>query len=263
MELNNEFEDGGVRHSQGGGSCCHPYNAVTITDNVADNMMMVRQSQEGGPSHSYTTLTVAGEVNNGMMPSGLPNPISAGRGTPSISTTTKTIATHSDISALTDEITHHQVEPQFLPMDKDGIDDAHALRTYQVHAHHFSKEFPILNDKDVQPNPSLLCKWKNTLKTIFDFTRNSVTDAFLEYMQQLARTWNFLDQDRMPGKSVKDIQCLVLKSNDGQCTDDYLARVLRFLKIPMCQDLNWTTDSQNLRPELDFDIWSRENTKPN
>lgn len=243
VAMTNEIDDGGVRQSQGGGLYCHPCTAVTVVNNVAD--VGLRQSQGGGSSYSYTAPTVARGAKNGTMPSSLPKPISVGRSTPSILVTTTTTATHSDISALTDETAHHQVEPQFLPTDKGGIDDAHALRLYPGHAHHFSKELPILTDKDAQPNPAVLGKWKNLLKDIWDFTRNSVTDSFLEYMQQLARTYNFLDQNHMPGKSVKDIQCLVLQSDDGECTEGYLARVLRFLKIPMCQDLRWVRKAQD------------------
>ena len=231
IAMTNEIEDEGA-HTPG-----------TIANDVAD--VGLRQPQGGGSSYSYTAPTVARGANNGMMPSSLCNPISVGRSTPSISVTTTTTATNSDISALTDETAHHPVEPQFLPTDKGGIDDAHALRLYRAHAHHFSKEFPILTDKDAQPNPAVLGKWKNLLKDIWDFTRNSVTESFLEYMQQLARTYNFLDRNHMPGKSVKDIQCLVLQSDDGECTKAYLERVLRFLKIPMCQDLSWVRKAQD------------------
>ena len=116
----------------------------------------------------------------------------------------------------------------------------HVIHTYFRHANHFLKEFPTTTS----PCLDLLGNCKIFLAVTFDFVRNTVCEQFLIYPQQLARKNGVILNDHKPGKNVKDIQCATLKGNVGLCTNEYLVRVLTFLKIPMKHDLSWIRCTQ-------------------
>ena len=114
-----------------------------------------------------------------------------------------------------------------------------ARGTWQ-YAHHVSKVFsPKENPKEKDMKICL-----SYLFDIYDFTVNMCRDVLLLYLQKLSRVCGISSGNNFrPCRKITDIHNAVLKNNgkvcsdvlnnnSKRCYDEYLARVLLFLKVP-------------------------------
>ena len=135
-----------------------------------------------------------------------------------------------------------------------------ARGTWQ-YAHHVSKVF---SHKD-NPTEKDLKIWVSYLFDIYDFTVNMCRDALLLHLQKLSRVCGISSGNNFrPCKKITDTHSAVLKkngkvcsdvlnNNSKRCSDDYLAIVLLFLKVPHKLDFGWVKSAQQ-RVEDQYDI---------
>ena len=207
------------------------------------------------PTSSHTVSNL-NDVND------FPYPVSIATGK---SNTTASSRSLSDLSSLMrgsgNSTKKKEVVPiKFIPPRRNSINVEVARGTWQ-YAHHVSKLFP----SEENPIEEDLTGWTKMLREIHDFTVNMCRDALLLHLQKLSRVCGISSGNNFrPCKKITDIHSAVLKNNgkvcsdvlnnnSKRCSDDYLARVLLFLKVPHKLDFGWVKSAQQ-RVEDQYDI---------
>lgn len=131
------------------------------------------------------------------------------------------------------------VPSKFLPNKRSGIDEEFARSMWQ-YANHFSKDFPKSNT----PIQDDVEKWTKKLVELFDFTRNALYHSLHDHLSQLGEIYGIhFSDDKGKSQSVEKMHNAILMSS-SQCTDEYLMKVLAFIKLPQKHDLSWVENAQ-------------------
>lgn len=123
------------------------------------------------------------------------------------------------------------VPQDLLPVRVSNIDICFAQSKWP-YANHFSKDLPKNN-----PSHSQLFEYCEVLRTMHRYTCDALESELLDYNQGLARKYGY-----NPSDNIADIHRAVLASS-SECSDEYLCRVLEFIKLPQKHTLQWLTDA--------------------
>jgi len=140
----------------------------------------------------------------------------------------------SDNDKLASQVTYvpHSLIP--IKRDKINFDWAKSMWSY---AHSLSKEFPEEN-----PNDEHLEKYCNVLIGIHQFSSEKVLDRLLEHLVHLCRIHDVIISNvGQPSKQVEYIHGAVLAdwNPEKYSKDEYIMKVLTFMKLPLTKDLRW------------------------